>query len=131
MVVAVADTHALIWALLGSPRLSPTARAAMTVAGTDSVGVSAISLVEVVYLEEKGRLPAGIFSRIASALGASAGALVEIPLDAAVAQTLALVNRDSIPDMPDRIIAATALHLGVPLISRDGKIRASSITTIW
>ena len=80
----------------------------MTVAGTDSVGVSAISLVEVVYLEEKGRLPAGIFSRIASALAESAGALVEIPLDAAVAQTLALVNRDSIPDMPDRIIAATA-----------------------
>jgi hypothetical protein len=35
---------------LASPRLSPTARAAMTVAGTDSVGVSAISLVESVYL---------------------------------------------------------------------------------
>ena len=131
MIVAVADTHALIWALLGSPRLSPAARAAMTVGGTDSVGVSAISLVEVVYLEEKGRLPAGIFARISSALATSAGALVAIPVDAAIAQTLALVNRDSIPDMPDRIIAATALHLGVPLISRDGKIRASSIKTIW
>ena len=57
--------------------------------------------------------------------------MVAIPVDAAIAQTLALVNRESIPDMPDRIIAATALHLGVPLISRDGKIRASSIKTIW
>ncbi len=41
------------------------------------------------------------------------------------------IPRDQVPDMPDRIIAATAAHLGVPLISRDGKIRASSVTTIW
>jgi len=33
--------------------------------------------------------------------------------------------------MPDRIIATTALHLGVPLISRDGRIRLSSVPTIW
>jgi PIN domain nuclease of toxin-antitoxin system len=33
--------------------------------------------------------------------------------------------------MPDRIIAATALHLSVPLITRDRKIHASSIETIW
>ncbi len=131
MIVAVTDTHALIWALLGDPQLSRAARAAMTVQGTDSVGVSAISLVEIVYLEEKKRLPAGLFTRIASAVAAPDGALVAIPVDAAVAQTLTRVSRDSIPDMPDRIIAATALHLGVPLISRDRKIQASSIKTIW
>ena len=33
--------------------------------------------------------------------------------------------------MPDRIIAATALHLGLPLISRDRKIQLSSVNTIW
>jgi PIN domain nuclease of toxin-antitoxin system len=33
--------------------------------------------------------------------------------------------------MPDRIIAATALSLGVPVISRDGKIRTSAVETIW
>jgi len=37
----------------------------------------------------------------------------------------------SVPDMPDRIVAATGIHLGVPFISRDGRIRASSINTIW
>jgi PIN domain nuclease of toxin-antitoxin system len=131
MIVAVADTHALIWAVLGDPRLSPAARALMTVGATDSVGISAISLVEIVYLEEKRRLPAGIFARIASALATSAGALVAVPVDAAIAQTLTRVRRDSIPDMPDRIVAATALHLGVPLVSRDAKIQASSIKTIW
>jgi predicted nucleic acid-binding protein len=33
--------------------------------------------------------------------------------------------------MPDQIIAATAMHLGVPLISRDRRIKASSLATIW
>ena len=28
-------------------------------------------------------------------------------------------------------IAATAVHFGVPVISRDGKIRTSSVSTIW
>jgi predicted nucleic acid-binding protein len=52
-------------------------------------------------------------------------------MDVSIAQTLTRVSRGSIPDMPDRIIAATALHLGVPLISRDARIQASSIKTIW
>jgi PIN domain nuclease of toxin-antitoxin system len=33
--------------------------------------------------------------------------------------------------MPDRIVAATALYFGVPAISRDGRIRASNIQTVW
>jgi hypothetical protein len=33
--------------------------------------------------------------------------------------------------MPDRIVAATAIYLGVPVISRDGQIRASAIKTVW
>ncbi|MEO1686025.1 MAG: VapC toxin family PIN domain ribonuclease, partial [Cyanobacteria bacterium J06631_12] len=33
---------------------------------------------------------------------------------------------------PDRIIAATALHLGLPLIIKDHKIAMeTAITTIW
>jgi PIN domain nuclease of toxin-antitoxin system len=33
--------------------------------------------------------------------------------------------------MPDRIVAATAVYYCVAVISRDGRIRASSIRTIW
>ena len=33
--------------------------------------------------------------------------------------------------MPDRIIAATALSLNLPLVTRDGDIRASGVKTIW
>jgi PIN domain nuclease of toxin-antitoxin system len=53
------------------------------------------------------------------------------PLDRAVADTLELVDRNEVPDMPDRVIAATAATLKVPLISRDRKIRSSKIETLW
>ncbi len=33
--------------------------------------------------------------------------------------------------MPDRIIAATALLVNLPLVSRDRKIRASALRPIW
>jgi len=36
-----------------------------------------------------------------------------------------------VPDMPDRIVAATAVYFGVSVISRDGKIRTSNVQTIW
>jgi len=33
--------------------------------------------------------------------------------------------------MPDRIVAATGISLGVPVISRDKRIRGASLTTVW
>jgi predicted nucleic acid-binding protein len=41
------------------------------------------------------------------------------------------VERAKVPDFPDRIIAATAAHLGIPLISKDAKIQVSGVPTIW
>jgi PIN domain nuclease of toxin-antitoxin system len=38
--------------------------------------------------------------------------------------------REAVPDMPDRIVAATAFFLGVPLIIRDGHSRASNVRTV-
>jgi predicted nucleic acid-binding protein len=57
--------------------------------------------------------------------------LIEVPLNRRIVQTLARVDRLQVPDLPDRIIAATALHLGVPLVSRDARIRASGVATVW
>jgi predicted nucleic acid-binding protein len=57
--------------------------------------------------------------------------LVEIPFDRNIALTLRQVDRSQIPDLPDRIFAATALYLNVPVISRDRRIQLSSIDTIW
>jgi len=41
------------------------------------------------------------------------------------------IPRQDIPDLPDRIIAATAQLYGVPVLSRDGRIRVSGTHTIW
>lgn len=45
------------------------------------------------------------------------------PLDRVVLDAVARVSRSEVPDMPDRIVAATAVALGLPLITRDARIR--------
>jgi PIN domain nuclease of toxin-antitoxin system len=57
--------------------------------------------------------------------------LEEAPVTIEIVDAMLTVPREEIPDMPDRIIAATALYFGVPAISRDGNIRSSKIQTIW
>ena len=133
MVRAVADTHAVIWYLYADGRLSANARNAIerVAASGDQVAFSAITLVEIVYLTEKGRIQPDTYARLLSAIGGQDAVLAVVPLDETVAGYLHKVERDQVPDMPDRIIAATALTLGVPVISRDSKIRLSSVATIW
>jgi PIN domain nuclease of toxin-antitoxin system len=57
MIVSVADTHTLIWYLFDDPRLSAAARQVIekTVQDGNQVGVSSISIAEMVYLSEKNR----------------------------------------------------------------------------
>jgi PIN domain nuclease of toxin-antitoxin system len=83
------------------------------------------------YLEEKGKLQEGTLTRLKNALEGEDSSLVLVPLDLGVAEALEQIPRDAVPDMPDRIIAATALYMNLPLVTRDGKIRASAITTVW
>jgi PIN domain nuclease of toxin-antitoxin system len=133
MSACVADTHALIWYLLQDPRLSPMALATMqnaAVAG-DAVFVPSISLVEIVYLIEKGRFPATLLPRVVNALNNPLRELETVSLTEAIAQTVRQIPRNIVPDMPDRIIAATALHLNLPLVTADHKIQAAAIQTIW
>ena len=100
-------------------------------AGGDQIAMSSITFVEVVYLSEKGRIRATTFSGLRAELDRPDPVFVEAAVDVLVAQAMSLIARSDVPDMPDRIIAATALHLQVPVISRDGKIRLSSVPTIW
>lgn len=93
--------------------------------------MSAISLIELRYLVEKAKVSTDALQAIQAAVDDPATALRLTPVDRAVVEATAKVARAEVPDMPDRIIAATALHLGLPLVTRDGKIRASSVTTIW
>lgn len=93
--------------------------------GGDPLVVPAICLVEILYLVEKDRLPEAVWSRLTDNLERADSGLKIAPLDQGIATAVGRIPRERVPDMPDRIIAATALHLGLPLVSRDDKIRRS------
>jgi len=133
MIVAVADTHAALWYLSGDPRLSRSAEAIIIKAQQDGdqIGVSSISLIEIVYLLEKAKIPRDSFGNLFGALANPQFVFTEIVVDRQIAWIIGNVSRSQIPDMPDRIIAATALRHNAPVISRDGKIQLSAIATIW
>ncbi len=133
MIRAVADTHALIWYLFDDRRLSRAAKKWMDDAAKngEQIGISAISLIEIVYLVEKEKINPETLERLLQPIETGSAALVEIPVTGRIAHRMREVSRDSVPDMPDRIIAATALELSVPIISRDRKIKVSGLKTIW
>jgi PIN domain nuclease of toxin-antitoxin system len=129
----VTDTHGLIWYLEDDPRLGNAARAMFDACdrGEGVIYVPTICVVEIIYLQEKGRIPAELKARLDAELQAATNSLVLVGLTADVTNAVARVPRTQVPEMPDRIIAATALHLGLPLISRDHKIQATDVKTIW
>jgi len=81
-----------------------------------------------VYLIEKGRIATESFSRLATTLENPDNLFAEIAPDLQIARALARVDVASVPDMPDRIVAATALHRNVPVISKDARIQLSGHT---
>lgn len=89
-------------------------------------------MVEVGYLVEKYRLPEEAFGQLIQALSDAETGLEIAPLNLITAQNLRQIPRHLVPDMPDRIIAATALSLNLPLVTRDAQIQSlTNIQTIW
>lgn len=133
MLVAIADTHTVIWYTFNDARLSKRAGDFLEDAATagNHVGVSAITLAEMVYLGEKGRIHPDSMTRLTASLDNPENVLLEVPFDRNIALALSLVDRKAVPDLPDRIIAASAIYMGVPVITRDGKIRLSDVETVW
>lgn len=133
MIAGVADTHAAVWYLFNDPRLSIAAGDFIDGAArqTQRIIVCTISLAEIVYLIEKNRLPQNAYTDLSAALANPNHVLKEASLTSEIVEAMRQVARADIPDMPDRIVAATGLYLGVPVISRDGRIRASNIQTVW
>jgi PIN domain nuclease of toxin-antitoxin system len=130
---AVADTHVAIWYLWEPKRLSLAALTALDTAAAegDRIGLSAITLCEVVYLSEKGRLRKDAPDPLEEAIQAPDALFDVVALDARVASQLRRIPRAQVPEMPDRVIAATSLAAGLPLITKDKRIRESGVPTIW
>ena len=133
MIAGVADTHAALWYLLKNPRLSATARQFMDDAAASGLDIvlSPISLAEIVYLVEKNRLPASAYHDLKNALADPDYVIEEAPFTVEIVDAMRQVPRSDVPDMPDRIVAATGVYFGVPVISRDGRIRSSNVHTVW
>jgi PIN domain nuclease of toxin-antitoxin system len=97
-----------------------------------SIYVSAITLIEIQYLIEKGRVDVKAMTTLLQEVDQPSPLVELISVDRFIADALAHIPRNDIPDMPDRIIAATALHLGLPLVTADTNIQACAVvTTIW
>ena len=130
----VTDTHALYWHFTNDPRLSLLAHQIFREAdaGMHQILVPGIVLIEMVYLAEKGRLALALVDRVFASFDIVGGSYAVAPLDQHTAQALHDIPRSVIPDMPDRIIAATAYQLELPLLTRDAAIhKAGVVSVIW
>ena len=130
----VADTHTIIWYLRSPEKLSTNALTSLDNAlnNGESIFISAISLVEMNYLVEKNRIPSSSLEQLLQLIDDPLVNLVVVPLDTPVAKAFTQIPREIVPEMGDRIIAATSLYLGLPLVTKDHKIRnLSNIQTIW
>ncbi|MFN5963962.1 MAG: type II toxin-antitoxin system VapC family toxin [Pseudanabaena sp.] len=130
----VADTHTIIWYLRSPEKLSTNAVNALDNAlnNGESIFISAISLVEINYLVEKNRIPTSSLEQLLQLIDDPLVNLVVIPLDTPVAKAFTQISRKIVPEMGDRIIAATALYLGLPLVTKDHKIsNLSNIQIVW
>jgi len=70
-------------------------------------------------------------AQLEAELMAGTSGLILATLASEVVDALGTILRDSVPDMPDRIIAATAKHLDLPLISKDSRMPLSGVRIIW
>ena len=130
----VADTHTIIWYLRSPEKLSTNAVASLDNAlkNGESIFISAISLVEMNYLVEKNRIPSSSLEQLLQLIDDPLVNLFVVALDTPVAKAFTQIPRDIVPEMGDRIIAATSLYLNLPLVTKDHKIRnLSNIQTIW
>ena len=130
----VTDTHALVWHLFQSQQLSSQVKTIFknADAGTNQIVIPAMTLVEIIYLSERKRIDQNAVQNLLNLLNTGHDNYIIAPLDVGITLDLQKVDRTTIPEMPDRIIAATALHLGLPLLTRDHKIQAANnIITIW
>jgi PIN domain nuclease of toxin-antitoxin system len=126
----VADTHAWIWWMSGSPKLSPRARRELEAAY--EVGICEISCWEVATLAARQRigLDREPLTWIKQAL---ASARVELlPISPEIAVEAARLPKSFPGDPADRLIVASAMQHRATLVTKDRQIRASKLVrAVW
>jgi PIN domain nuclease of toxin-antitoxin system len=127
----ILDTHALIWYLEANPRLGSAAKMVMDNPASEMI-LPIIALAEAVDIVHKGRTRIPTLSDLLSDV--MSDARIEIcPLSYDVLQQSLAVT--AMPEMHDRLIVATALHLQssghqIGLLTRDPDMVTSALVRI-
>ena len=125
------DTHVLIWAVAEPKKLSRAATAAIVTArAEDGVAIAAISLWEIAILVARRRIQA--YGSVEASVRMLTEGVAILPLSPDIAALATQFPEEYSRDPADRQIAATARLSGMPLVTRDEKIRTSGfVKAIW
>lgn len=127
----VLDTHALLWWAMDPDRLSRAASTSVRDMERHGGFASAISIWELGVKVQRGKLDLGISVEEFSRRIDQSTVVQLLAVDAATWQQSLALPWDH-RDPADRVIVATAILQGVPLITADDEIRRfSGVTCIW
>ena len=119
MSTVLLDSHVLYWWSSDSERLS--AAAARAIARADRLAVASISWFELAWQASHGRIDVPL--PIAPWLEELSRQVQTIPTTPAIAHTAVSLPVSFPSDPMDRIIYATAIEQGWPLITKDERLR--------
>ena len=126
------DTHVVVWLASDERRLSSKAKVAIDEArrADRGVAISDFTLYELSLLFRKKQI--GLVISLETFLSEIEKRFVVLPITGQVCVSALSLPVGYPKDPADRIIGATALVEGIPLITADREIRSSrALTTIW
>ena len=126
------DTHVVVWLALQPEKISKKARMAIEEVRRigQGVGISDVALLEISILERKARLR--LNSSLETFLSEIEARFIVLPITGRICVRAVSLPASYPSDPADRIIGATALVEGVPLITADAGIhRSKAVHTIW